>query len=725
MSSKEVFRLRKAGDHVRALALGREVYEAEPRNPWNIRAYGWCLYDAVKRAERANDRETALVRLVELGKLAIPEDDDLLKFRAGYEITLLGSESSLAEELHRSKKEYRENPGSLEALKDYAWTLCKGMKQAEEKKDTALAGKLYAELERAAGHLPSTEEALLEQVRRCRLAVNPTDYDALVTRAGAAAKGKKHGEAIKLYRQALRHKGLGLAAEYTSLGWEICHALKGLAQEENVPASRIVDFFDVYVSEVLPNIEIPSLLHSTMIGRLAHFMPEHPRLFRFARPCLGGNAFRGEDFDRYRPEGSDKDFDGLVEKVIRAVSKSAINPPADAPHELKELEWTVDFVGSHFERFPGQAWFPHYYGKLLITVGRLEEAREYVLAVLKDKRNEFWAWENLAATYGADQIELRIDCLCRALQCRVQDEAYLLGVRTELARQLAATGHSDKARAQVDRVGEIREEHRWARLSAETREMADSEWYKAAVSNPGDKAFYTRRAARADRILYDSADWTDAVVTGRIPPGKGRPPLTMLGYSGGGRTQEILVSYEKYEVLDEARPGDPVRIVVEERKGRNIVALVDVREGTRWDAIPVQVGLVKHVNTEKGITAIALGKSEHCVVRHDRIPATASLRAGQAVAVRMRVDRQTDRIIPLTVEETSEAPSPVFARAFEGPLKRLPNGPGFVGDVYIPYSFLEEIPEEADVRIGGQAVLEWNARKKTHGWRAVSAHTVE
>ena len=48
--AKEVFALRKAGELDQALEKGRLYYADRPDDVWLVRAYGWTLHDALKRA---------------------------------------------------------------------------------------------------------------------------------------------------------------------------------------------------------------------------------------------------------------------------------------------------------------------------------------------------------------------------------------------------------------------------------------------------------------------------------------------------------------------------------------------------------------------------------------------------------------------------------------------------------------------------------------------------
>ncbi len=58
MGFQEIMALRKEGRHQEALALARSEYAAGARDVWTLRAYGWCLYDAVKAIGAVLESET-------------------------------------------------------------------------------------------------------------------------------------------------------------------------------------------------------------------------------------------------------------------------------------------------------------------------------------------------------------------------------------------------------------------------------------------------------------------------------------------------------------------------------------------------------------------------------------------------------------------------------------------------------------------------------------------
>jgi tetratricopeptide (TPR) repeat protein len=138
--SREITRLRKAGQIKEALELARQVMREDSYDIWNVRAYGWALYYAIKMTV---DRDLgAAKRLVEeFNTLNIPETEDLLLSRREYYSGLTDPSFQLLQQAKAKSKdrEYsealklyrqavRQSPQSKEACEGLAWELWRCLK---------------------------------------------------------------------------------------------------------------------------------------------------------------------------------------------------------------------------------------------------------------------------------------------------------------------------------------------------------------------------------------------------------------------------------------------------------------------------------------------------------------------------------------------------------------------------------------------------------------------
>lgn len=86
--TKEVFRLRKAGEVDQAYTLAKEAMAGPDTDDWDVRALSWCLVDLLKRAARHNDRARLSTFAGELEALPLPEGDDILENQRRFALSL-------------------------------------------------------------------------------------------------------------------------------------------------------------------------------------------------------------------------------------------------------------------------------------------------------------------------------------------------------------------------------------------------------------------------------------------------------------------------------------------------------------------------------------------------------------------------------------------------------------------------------------------------------------
>jgi tetratricopeptide (TPR) repeat protein len=728
--SREIFALRKKGLLEEALELARQHTKEDTQDRWVIRAYGWTLYSLIKKSYKAKDATTALEYLEEFKDLKIAEDDELLLQQVTrYEIKLLGSEEQLAAYLQAARDRIRDFPGDVDALIDYGWRLDVGIHHAYKTKNMEIVAILFKELQAVGTQVPG-DDPLQEQIGRCRILAQPDAVDSLIARAKEASRADKVDESLALYRKIVNERPESTDM-ITGFGWEVSKKLKSLDPEEQADRETALALSIEYVG-IQSQVEKPGRLHSAVLRQLSRFPESDPAFLACLRSCLS-DAFSEEDYARYKPEGGDKEYDSLVEKLIKAIYHGAkklaqggkpsggIVKGEDTPEDT--IGWAAAFVGTYYQRFPDQEWFPYYYGTLLLLSKDTERARPFILETVRKKPTESWAWRSLSATYPPEQIDHKIACLCKALDCPTQNPAYLVNARLELAKLLKTAKHFAEARVEVDTIIHIRKANRW-KVSPDLLAHTQESWYLGAPELPDNKAFYKTKIPEAIRLLDEGADWLEAIVTGMSPKAEGRAGKIYLSYRAGSEVHEVSVNAGRHEMLTDAAKGSPVKIIVESRKGRKTVVLADLREGEPWDVLPLDVGLVTHVNQERGLTSVALGKSTFCLVHHDRFPEVLGYKAGDALGLRSRRGTPGERPIPLSVEPTTSKPEADFARSFRGKIRisKTPKGLfGFVHDVYISQGFLKELDiKKTDVEVCGQAVCEWNNRKSEYTWKAVS-----
>lgn len=89
--SQEVFRLRKSGDVEGAYSLALTRLGAQDRDEWDIRAFGWCLVDLIKKGDAADPKRHRYAEQLE--SLKVPAGDDVLSKQRLFALSMVGEGS--------------------------------------------------------------------------------------------------------------------------------------------------------------------------------------------------------------------------------------------------------------------------------------------------------------------------------------------------------------------------------------------------------------------------------------------------------------------------------------------------------------------------------------------------------------------------------------------------------------------------------------------------------
>lgn len=89
--SQEVFRLRKSGDVEGAYSLALTRLDAQDRDEWDIRAFGWCLVDLIKKGDAADPKRHRYAEQLE--SLKVPAGDDVLSKQRLFALSMVGEGS--------------------------------------------------------------------------------------------------------------------------------------------------------------------------------------------------------------------------------------------------------------------------------------------------------------------------------------------------------------------------------------------------------------------------------------------------------------------------------------------------------------------------------------------------------------------------------------------------------------------------------------------------------
>ena len=149
-----------------------------------------------------------------------------------------------------------------------------------------------------------------------------------------------------------------------------------------------------------------------------------------------------------------------------------------------------------------------------------------------------------------------------------------------------------------------------------------------------------------------------------------------------------------------------------------VLAIKERAEGRLWDCFPEQVGIIDHINSEKGIAHFIVSKKIDSIVKLQLLKERVEI--GSRILVKLKKITKDNEAyyVVLTCSLTKQQPAEGLLRAFRGVI--VMSGPiGFADDVYIDSSLINENELLDGSSVSGEAILNYNKKKHTWGWKAL------
>jgi len=234
--------------------------------------------------------------------------------------------------------------------------------------------------------------------------------------------------------------------------------------------------------------------------------------------------FSSELFDKdqgdHKPYQADKgESPSLMLKFARKVAKAWMEHEEAKQLTIDKLLQIINHVRKEVLDKQHLIWLDYDEAKCLILAGRLEQAREFILPVLRKKQTESWAWGALAATYRQQEPDIAIKLLAKGLT-HVHDEAYSLNLLKAIAPLLAAQGLEDQASMCVQRAINCYKDNAWT-IKSDLAKLSQEPWFSSEVDDDKLAPFLEKRAIGALSYLHGSTEQCLAVVMYMHKSGKG------------------------------------------------------------------------------------------------------------------------------------------------------------------------------------------------------------
>ena len=749
----------------------------------SVNVFAWCALSAIKALEVENrgtkgSYNNIIIGIVkELNGLVIEVKTDidriLVEQIKHYKVKHLATEEHLAAAFEEQRAKYLENPNDIDNLIRLGWTLHDCIKQAVSvlanrklvefffnelsrlnypevspseypekkiKQYQGLAARKPEDLRYAKEFLDGTGEVrALERSNDLSSALvaadklvkaQPNSVEAHLAAARVYEKLARHGDALKEYLVADELSSNDVRTQ-TSAAWAFVRYVGDLLKDakwspkiENV----IIRGFDLF--DRLKALQKPSLVYSQLMRVFAKGVKlagkDVPWLVASKYVSFvktwGTENFSQDDFKPFVPKDKpDQVYPSLVENVTSVLYRCAVATSRDGRALVNDNPWVVEFVGNAVDRFPAQQWYPYYYGKLLVELGRHEEARKYIIKTAQRKLGEFWVWQMLAETYPND-MDKQLMCLCRAVQCHVKDAVYLITVRSMLGKVFHAKGMDAEALLEFGIVDSLRADKGW-RVVSHGEDFAA--WSNNVVPAKDNMAQYKKWGVLADEIVLESLPSENAIVTARfLDREKNEEVAKLWWHDASGRRHEVRVRIRKFSQLGKMKPGSPVRVWTDLVNGHEVVLKVEARaDGSAWDVYPKTVGMLVARDERRGVSVFVVGdKGETCVGDWAKIPFVKTIPTGSLCELVLAPSKNGYSIM-LDCHVAENAERPGFVRDYSGEI-RIPDGKrfGFVGvDVFVPDSLI--VANDGVVsgtKVHGLAARSYDRTKNRVSWKAAT-----
>jgi len=226
-----------------------------------------------------------------------------------------------------------------------------------------------------------------------------------------------------------------------------------------------------------------------------------------------------EDEDKNPYQGEKGESPSLMLKFARKVAKAWMENEEVRRISVDQLLLIFKQVRNEAKDKQHLIWLDYDEAKCLIMLGKLEQAREFVLPVLRQKQTESWAWSALATTYRKQEPDVAIILFAEGLS-HVADEKFSLKLLKGIAPLLVAQGFDKEASMCIQRAVNCYRENGWS-IKADLEKMCQEPWFDKDVNIDELQTFLQQKSNGALSYLYGSTKQHITVVQNVHKSGKG------------------------------------------------------------------------------------------------------------------------------------------------------------------------------------------------------------
>lgn len=717
-SSKEVFALRKAGSLDEAYAMALEVIEAEPNDEWNIKAFAWCLYDLTKRSVSQNDYTTAKIYVQKLDALQISELDEILLKSVEHAKVLASPEKRIILQAKEKSKQgnhqealtlfrqaIQQFPDDIDLNIQFAWELQKEGKLIFDtnKVEVQKARQLLADYIKLKNERPSQLHSLF-----LRFADKITDREEfnLISFLKLWDLNNLREDDFEPFKKEDKI--------YPSIAEKIIqHGAKLILDKKLI---QDVEYFlpslDIGIARCQDNIWLPYYK-----AKLLHLVNRNEEAIEFLIPVVK------EKISDYWTWSllAELVIESDKEKAISCYCKSLLckgedkfiaNVRAKFAEQLiqKELWSEAKFeIASAIKTKEVEG------AKVSERLKDYQQKEWYKNATEKKSNNDYYnSHKQLAEEFIFHSLPWLDSCLGETFTMPDKPNMPRRKLFIKLPKEIIEVVISD-------------------------RKFNTSRNYKEGdtirLKGEYDKENYFQiylLEKRNSQENWDLFEWQSGNVVQAIKNEGGKITAWRISAVVGEQMKEGIIDVPDIKERFQIKEGLPIFVKLyqkekprsmysfsSEKEARvHILSIGERTDGKLWDSFQEQVGIVDHVNKEKGIAHFIISKQIDSIVKLHQIK--EKIEIGTKLSVRLKkVTKDRDSYYTvLTCCVTNQEPSETLLRPFSG-MVETSGAVGFADDVYIESSFMLEHEVEDGNILRGTAILNYNKKKGSWGWKAI------
>ena len=715
-NSTEIFALRRAGHIEEAYTKALEIIECNPTDEWNIKAFGWCIYDLIRNAVSQQDYESAKQYVFQLNKVQIDVSDEVL-FRSiehaknlacpekkiifeAKEQSRLGNHESALSLFREAIKLF---PNEVDLNTQFAWELQKEAKVIFESPtvNSLQVRQLLAEYMKLKNERPSVLHSSF--LRYANKITEKEDFKLIAFLKLWDLSNLREDDFTPFVKDG---------NTYPSIAEKIIqHAAKIILDKKQIQdADYFLPFLDKGISRFQNNIwltyykaKILHLLNRSLeaveflipvvkekIGEywtwnlLAELLRETDidkatSCFCKSLLCKGEEKFLSNVRTKFAEILIQKEFFSEARFEIQTVIKT--KQEEKVPITEKLIAYTrTDWYKTVSEKKSNNDFY----------ISNKNLAEEFIFHSLP------WIRASLGGTFtipdrpDRPRRKIFVQYLNDVIEVVISDKKFATSKKIKEGDSIRIKGEYDEQK--VFQIYLLEKEDT-------THNFAIFEWYNGNIihihKNTENKITALRASFVVNGILKEGVIELNQLKE-KIPFKEGLP---------------ILVKYFQKKIQKITFPIKPEKV--------NVLTIQERASGLLWDSFPDSIGIIDHVNYDRNIAHFIVNKQINGVINVNQLKKIPEI--GDKVLMKLKkVTKGANTYYTvLTSELTDLEPVEKIIRDFNGRIE-IVGSFGFASDVFIDQSLIGEFQIKNFDDVQGKAILNYNNRKAIWGWKAIT-----